>query len=137
MRSVLACLCLLVLLPAPFTAEEDDILVAQQSRIGNKWAVIAKSLTGRTDNAVKNGWNTVLLRQQLEAHAAAECGALAAGSMELANGERQDCLSGVFGCALLLHEWSGGVVDTDGDMRHDDTDGDVRHADTDEDRRTH
>jgi hypothetical protein len=115
MRSVLACLCLLVLLPAPFSAEEDAILVAQQSRIGNKWAVIAKSLPGRTDNAVKNRWNTVLLRQQLEAHAAAECGALA-------NGERQqDCLSGVLGCALLLHEWSGGVADTDGDMRHADS----------------
>jgi len=113
------CSCLF-LLPAPFTAEEDAIIVAQQRRIGNKWAVIAKSLPGRTDNAVKNRWNTVLLRQQLEAHAAAECGALAVGSMELANGKRQDCLlSAVLACPLLPDEWSGAVVDTDRDWSHD------------------
>jgi hypothetical protein len=62
----------------------------------------------------------VLLRQQLEAHAAAECGALAVGSMELANGKRQDCLpSAVLACPLLPDEWSGAVADTDRDWSHD------------------
>jgi hypothetical protein len=43
-----------------WTPEEDKILVEGQALHGNKWSTISKLLTGRSENSVKNRWNSMI-----------------------------------------------------------------------------
>jgi hypothetical protein len=46
-----------------WTAVEDRIIMEAIRKIGTKWADIARLLPGRTDNSVKNRWNSTLRRR--------------------------------------------------------------------------
>ncbi|OIW03411.1 hypothetical protein TanjilG_12008 [Lupinus angustifolius] len=46
-----------------FTEEEDNIICTLYVQMGSKWSAIASQLPGRTDNDVKNYWNTKLKRK--------------------------------------------------------------------------
>ncbi|KAL8166684.1 hypothetical protein V2J09_008183 [Rumex salicifolius] len=46
-----------------FTEEEDDLIINLHSLLGNKWSLIAARLPGRTDNEIKNYWNTHIKRK--------------------------------------------------------------------------
>ncbi|KAJ8765376.1 hypothetical protein K2173_012073 [Erythroxylum novogranatense] len=46
-----------------FTGEEDELIISLHGLLGNKWSLIAARLPGRTDNEIKNYWNTHIKRK--------------------------------------------------------------------------
>ncbi|KAJ9679367.1 hypothetical protein PVL29_021333 [Vitis rotundifolia] len=52
----------------PFTPEEETTIIQLHSMLGNRWAAIASKIPGRTDNEIKNFWNTHLKKRLLGSH---------------------------------------------------------------------
>ncbi|XP_020080041.1 transcription factor MYB6-like [Ananas comosus] len=54
-----------------FSQEEEQIVMSLQAQLGNKWSQIAAHLPGRTDNEVKNYWNSYLKKRVAKAEGSA------------------------------------------------------------------
>ncbi|XP_047332987.1 transcription factor MYB20-like [Impatiens glandulifera] len=46
-----------------FTDAEEDMVIELQTRYGNRWSKIASHFPGRTDNEIKNHWNTKIKKK--------------------------------------------------------------------------
>ncbi|KAH1121322.1 hypothetical protein J1N35_004482 [Gossypium stocksii] len=46
-----------------FSKEEEETIIRLHETLGNKWSKIASHLAGRTDNEIKNVWNTHLKKR--------------------------------------------------------------------------
>lgn len=50
----------------PWTPEEDKLLIELHEKYGNKWSVLATLIPHRSDNNIKNHWNSTLRKQMSE-----------------------------------------------------------------------
>uniref|UniRef100_A0A7N2KX23 Uncharacterized protein n=1 Tax=Quercus lobata TaxID=97700 RepID=A0A7N2KX23_QUELO len=48
-----------------FSEDEEDLIIKLHKLLGNSWSLIARRLPGRTDNEIKNYWNTILNNNQI------------------------------------------------------------------------
>ncbi|KAL0552372.1 hypothetical protein IC582_011481 [Cucumis melo] len=47
----------------PFSQQEEDLIIELHSVLGNRWSQIAAQLPGRTDNEIKNLWNSCIKKK--------------------------------------------------------------------------
>ncbi|GMY29045.1 transcription factor MYB8-like [Fagus crenata] len=50
------------------TQDEEDLILRLHKLLGNRWSLIAGRLPGRTDNEIKNYWNSILRKKQHANH---------------------------------------------------------------------
>ena len=74
----------------PWTESEDDMIMYMYQMIGSKWSTISKKMEGRTDNAIKNRFNTISRRARY-ANGMTECNMFEASALEFEDDVSQLC----------------------------------------------
>lgn len=93
----------------PFTPAEDEAIVAAHAVYGNKWSTISRLLPGRTDNAIKNHWNSALRRRRPDEIAfTSEIPATSASVYDLSGPEESESESGAGG--KRRRRWEGSAT---------------------------
>jgi myb proto-oncogene protein len=83
-----------------WSREEDLLLCEAQKVLGNKWTEIAKVVSGRTDNAVKNRFSTLCKRRAKDDELFKENGSLCSSTSSKRALVQTGCLtSGASGSA--------------------------------------
>ncbi|XP_057969457.1 transcription factor MYB36 [Malania oleifera] len=86
-----------------FSEEEDSIICSLYISIGSRWSIIAAQLPGRTDNDIKNYWNTRLKKKLLGRRKQSHSTQSSASSEDLkyANGEEESSQSQALSSSAL------------------------------------
>ncbi|XP_074557064.1 transcription factor MYB114-like [Curcuma longa] len=101
--------------------DEEDLIIRLHNLLGNRWSLIAGRLPGRTDNEIKNYWNTVLKKKKLTVKSSTGTGTGMAKckseSTPLSgHGSGKECIE-----AVLIHEDE--ILDASFSLSIEDQDG--------------
>ncbi|GLJ47511.1 hypothetical protein SUGI_1003080 [Cryptomeria japonica] len=104
------------------SSEEEELIIRLHGLLGNRWALIAGRLPGRTDNEIKNYWNTHLCKKRPSSER----------SLEESNKRRKSCPPATDGLLKVTPVKATAVRIRKGCNKsvHSDS-GDSNHASTD------